>query len=163
MRKMSIIFMVLVGFALMAYRFQPQNPRLSSDIGDGWYDASTDCDGETDLDVDCANTGAIDVSGWPQATVRINYARVAGAAGTQINMQCDEMDLQDLNTWHMKVKCDGDTCTARTWEYATTANVSITYHFGINADKLRCRFWVTSGTSGDTIKVRYRAASTVGD
>jgi hypothetical protein len=130
-------------------------PYIGSDRDGSTACATTlsDFSGGTDAtaDLTCANTGDIVVLGYDQATVTIDYTR---SAGTVVNTICD-FSNDSGTTWGPKMKEDAN--GAKSIDLKTsTQSVSgvITHNFDIHAELMRCRFYVTSGDSGDIVNPR---------
>lgn len=147
-----------------AYRYQPQEQLATWTTA---ADASTDCTASnTDYSpvttatasLTCLNTGDLDVRGFQQVTVQIDFARTAGTA---VVMQCDiANDGGTKWTPIMKESTAGEKSVWTPTE-TTSVNARITHNFDVNAWLLRCRFMVTGGGASDTIAYSVRVASIV--
>jgi len=175
MRRACIL--AILALAAMGFRFVPMKNVSSADnqaqagpalpLINVAQDADTDCSttasdmgGSTDAtaDLTCANTGEIVVAGFDQAAVTIALVRVAGTA---VIMQCD-VSHDNGSTWApIMTESNTGAKSVRTWTWTSSVSGRISHHFNVCASRMRCRSWVTSGTS-DTVKFNVRLGSSVG-
>jgi hypothetical protein len=162
---LSISTIIMVALVLSAYRFQPQKNMTSvtaAAANTACQATLSDFAGSTDAtaDLSCNDTGEITVAAWNQVTIRQIYTR---SAGTVLNMQCD-ISIDNGTTWGpMMAETSAGVKTIRNWTTTTSVSGVITHNFEVNADKLRCRTWATSGDTGDLVGWQIRLASEVGE
>jgi hypothetical protein len=121
-------------------------------------DASTDCEGDALTDTDdltCAHTGEIIVAGMSQMSVEVVHSN---NSGTEVQIECDTW-RGISQVWIPVYKTAGNSMSVRQWNTACSADCNIQFDFNVNADKLRCRGWVTSGAATDTLKFNLRIGS----